>query len=399
MSTKRPMHTPNGSAQTPKFYTKEEFLEYRRRVLLAKEARRRKQAQKRKRVIIAASAVLLSVFLIVMVIITIANRGNPSMSDTDTAGQTVYTEGSDTKYITTEAEMTEELTTPEPETEPLYEGENMVLATPIVPKMTENTLTLTSEIATPHMILIDLQNAEVIAQKAADTGIYPASMTKLMTVLVAYEQNKDLDKTFRITQSMIDPLYLDGLALAGFANGEEVTLHDLLYASALPSAAEASMALALSTAGSEEAFVGLMNDRATTLGMTQTHFENCTGTHHADHVSTVGDIAVLLAYILNDPFLSEMISTYQYTTAPTSAHPEGLLLTSTVFSYMAGDESETCTVIGGKTGYTIPAGRCLATAAKRNDTGAIYICVIAGGEKRWDPVYDTIKLYKEYTAP
>jgi D-alanyl-D-alanine carboxypeptidase (penicillin-binding protein 5/6) len=224
-------------------------------------------------------------------------------------------------------------------------------------------------------------------------------MTKLMTVLVAYEQNKDLDKTFRMKQSIIDPLYLDGLALAGFVNGEEITLRDLLYASALPSAAEASMALALSTAGSEEAFVALMNDRATTLGMTQTHFVNCTGTHHDDHVSSVGDIAVLLAYILNDPFLSEMLSTYQYTTAPTGAHPEGLVLTSTVFSYMKGDESKTCTVIGGKTGYTIPAGRCLATAAKRNDSDAVYICVIAGGEKRMDPVYDTIKIYKEYTAP
>ena len=129
-----------------------------------------------------------------------------------------------------------------------------------------------------------------------------------------------------------DPLYLEGMSLAGFAGGENVTIRDLLYGSALPSGAEASIGLAIAACGSEEAFVARMNERAASLGMTGTHYENCTGAHHDDHVSTMSDIAILLSYMMQNETLAEIIGTYQHTAAPTDKHPDGLLMTSTVFS-------------------------------------------------------------------
>ena len=159
------------------------------------------------------------------------------------------------------------------------------------------------------------------------------------------------------------------------------------------------MGLALYTSGSEEAFAAEMNRRAAALGMTGTHFTNCTGHHDDGHFSTLSDIALLLAYMEQDETLHEILSTYQYTTSPTPQHPEGLLLTSTVFSRMVGDESGVCEIVGGKTGYTAEAGQCLAVYAVRNDTGRPFVCVTAGAGNKWHPVYDSIYLCQMYSKP
>ena len=275
---------------------------------------------------------------------------------------------------------------------------NRVDAAAITPVWSESTVVLTDTVSCPHAILINTETGAVIAGKNAEDIIFPASMTKLMTVLVAYESIADLDTTFRMTQEIIDPLYLDGLSLAGFAGGEEIPIRDLLYGSALPSGAEASYALAIAACGSEEAFVDRMNDRALLLGMYNTHFENCTGAHDEDHVSTLADIGILMAFMMQNDELAEILGTYQYTTTPTTAHPEGLLLTSTVYSRMEGSESGVCTVLGGKTGYTAQGGQCLATYAERTDNGVGYVCVTAGGDTKWRPVYDSIYLYQYYSG-
>ena len=112
----------------------------------------------------------------------------------------------------------------------------------------------------------------------------------------------------------------------------------------------------------------------------------------------VGTLILGLGMSLCMSDFAEILGTYQYITTPTTQHPDGLLLTSTVYSRMRGDESVTCTVLGGKTGYTIPAGQCLATFAKNKTTNTNYVCVTAGGETKWRPVYDSIYLYQYYTA-
>ena len=141
---------------------------------------------------------------------------------------------------------------------------------------------------------------EVLAEKGMDEKIYPASMTKVMTLLVAAENLPDLGATFPMTQAIIDPLYLAGASMAGYVNGETVTMRDLLYGAVVPSGAEATEALAQAVAGSEEAFVAMMNEKAAALGLTNTHFMNTSGLHDENHYSTVREIALILQAALEN---------------------------------------------------------------------------------------------------
>ncbi len=363
------------------------------------ELRRRqmlRRKQRRKRLLLLAAVCLLCLLLLAgLITAAVFAIKEAFSSDTEIHGDTASPPGiSDNAADTAAAPIPAETEPPLPD----YPVPNKVDGAVIQPVWSESTVTLADTVSCPHAILMHAQTGAVIAGKNAEDIIFPASMTKLMTVLVAYESIADLDATFRMTQEIIDPLYLDGLSLAGFAGGEEVIIRDLLYGSALPSGAEASYALAIAACGSEEAFVDRMNDRALLLGMYNTHFENCTGAHHANHVSTLYDIGILMSFMMQNEELAEILGTYQHTTTPTVEHPEGLLLTSTVYSRMEGSESGVCTVLGGKTGYTAQGGQCLATYAERTDTGAGYVCVTAGGDTKWRPVYDSIYLYQFYTG-
>ena len=159
---------------------------------------------------------------------------------------------------------------------------------------TDATQTLDLELYSEHAILIDLETNTVIAEKDPDAKIYPASMTKVMTALVACEQITDWDATFTMTQAIIDPLFLSDATMAGFVNGEEVSMTDLVYGALLPSGAEATEALAQTIAGSTEGFVALMNEKAAELGLTNTHFVNDSGLHDENHYTTVREMAVIL---------------------------------------------------------------------------------------------------------
>lgn len=363
------------------------------------ELRRRqmlRRKQRRKRILLLAAVCLLCLLLLTgLITAAVFAIKKAFSSETDIPGDIAAPPGvSDNAADTADVPIPAETEPPLPD----YPVPNKVDAAAIKPVFSERTVTLADTVSCQYAILMNADTGEVIAGKNAEDIIFPASMTKLMTVLVAYESIADLDATFRMTQEIIDPLYLDGLSLAGFAGGEEIVIRDLLYGSALPSGAEASYALAIIACGSEEAFVDRMNDRALLLGMYNTHFENCTGAHHDDHVSTLSDIGILMAFMMQNEELAGILGTYQHTTTPTIQHQEGLILTSTVYSRMEGSESGVCTVLGGKTGYTAQGGQCLATYAKRNDTGVGYVCVTAGGETKWRPVYDSIYLYQYYTG-
>jgi len=255
-----------------------------------------------------------------------------------------------------------------------------------------------------HGILIDIESNTVLQSKGGDRKIYPASMTKIMTLIVAAESVEDLDETFTMTAEITDPLYLANASVAGFLVGEEVTMRDLIYGLILPSGGDGALGLAYHIAGSEEAFAELMNDKAKELGLKNTHFTNCTGLHDADHYSTCHEIALILEYAIKDDFMREVLSTYQYTTRSTPEHPEGILLTSTLLSRMNGDESGTVFVQGGKTGYTTEAKNCLATFATELIPGMSeddlkaqptkYILVTAGSGEKFGPVFAAIDVYK-----
>lgn len=258
----------------------------------------------------------------------------------------------------------------------------------------EETKTITG-IRSEYAILIDLSTNTVVADKNGDKRIYPASMTKVMTLIVAVENLKDLNEHFTFSYTITDPAYKAGASVAGFLSSESVPLIDVLYGAALPSGADATMALAVTVAGTEEAFAELMNKKAQEIGLENTHFMNASGLHHNDHYSTPHEMAIILEYAMKIPLLAEILSTYQYTTTPTEQHPEGILLTSTIFGRMYGDEAGNCEIIAGKTGYTPEARQCLASMAETPD-GRRFVLVTAMAQDRYDPVWDAIDIYKNY---
>lgn len=228
----------------------------------------------------------------------------------------------------------------------------------------------------PYAIMIDAQTGTVIGSKKGEEVIYPASMTKVLTVLVAIEQIGNLDQTINMSYDYYETLYAQDASRAGFEPGEEAKIRDLLYGALLPSGAECCMELAIQAAGSESAFAELMNQKVQELGLTQTHFTNCTGLHDDNQYTTPHEMAKILQEALNNATFREVFTTHYYTVDPTSVHPEGFTFWSSMFKNMQADMVIGGEIKGGKTGYTNAAGYCLASMAEIE--GREYIQVTAG---------------------
>ena len=245
-------------------------------------------------------------------------------------------------------------------------------------------------------IIIETATGRAVAAKNPHTRFYPASTTKIMTLLVACENIKNYEDTFTMNLEITDPLYVAEASVAGFLNGEEITMTDLLYGLILPSGADAAIALAEKISGGEAEFVKLMNKKAEELGLTDTHFVNTSGLYDSEHYTTAYDMAVILETALQNPVCKKVLSTYRYTTSKTPQHPEGIELSATLFDYMYGTEPETATVLGGKTGFVNESGYCIASYGKSNETDNEYIVVTLKNSSRWPAVHGQIDLYKQF---
>lgn len=241
------------------------------------------------------------------------------------------------------------------------------------------------ELFSSNAILFDPSTGEIIYGKDANEVIYPASLTKIMTALVAIERIDNLDAEVTLEYQDYAGLYEQNAAMAGFTLGETVKIRDLLYATLLPSGAEAATALANAAAGSIEDFVILMNDRADSLGMDNTHFVNVTGLHDDDHYTTVSDLSLLLKEAIKNKDFMEPFCTLRYTTTATPQHPQGLKLTSTLVPRLAQLDREREPIIGNKTGYTEEAQLCLASVAEQDGKRFALITVGAEGNGRSHP--------------
>lgn len=251
------------------------------------------------------------------------------------------------------------------------------------------------EISSKNAVLYRVSDWSVVYDKGAEERIYPASMTKIMTALVMLENEPDLDQTMVIDTDSYNALYEADASVAGFDPGETVTVRDLLYGMLLPSGADCSMTAAVNIGGSEAGYVDMMNQKAAELGMTNTHFANCTGLHDDNHYSTVADIAKLLNYALQDGNFQAVITKDSYTTQPTDVHPDGVTLRSTLFRAMATAGIEAPEIMGGKTGFTDEAGLCLASVANVNGEEYILVTAGAGGSSSEEPnhVIDAHNIY------
>ncbi|MCM1044940.1 MAG: serine hydrolase [Candidatus Gastranaerophilales bacterium] len=254
-----------------------------------------------------------------------------------------------------------------------------------------------SDVLSDYALLIDESTNEIVAQKNAQATINPASMTKILTVLVAAEHVSDLDEKVTITVEMTDYAYINDCSIAGFEVGEVVTVRDLFYGTILPSGAEAAAALAEHVAGSREAFVELMNDKLEELGISDTaHFTNCVGIYDENHYCKVSDMAIILKAAVEDDWCREVLSAHRYTTSATVEHPEGLTI-SNLFLRRIEDHLTGGEVLCAKTGFVDESRNCAASYFV-SDSGVPYICVTAGAQSSWRCIYDHVAMYSLYAG-
>ena len=293
--------------------------------------------------------------------------------------------------ITTENKQTAE-GEEQPET---VEAQATDVVTPYVANVTEDTVQLGEEIVSSHAVLIDLSTNNIIARKAENERISPASMTKVLTVLVAAEHVTNLDDAFTITIDITDYSYVNDCSNVGFAKDETVTIRDLFYGTILSSGADAAVGLATYVAGSHEEFVEMMNEKLDELGLSDTaHFTNCVGIYDENHYCTVYDMAVIMKAAMDNELCREVMSAHTYTTSATAEHPEGITI-SNWFLRRIEDKDSGGEVLCGKTGYVVQSGNC-ATSYGISPGGKGYVCVTANATSGWNCIYDHVDIYKKF---
>lgn len=265
---------------------------------------------------------------------------------------------------------------------------------------TSDTTTIYSEeVISSHAILIDESTDTIIASKGAKERISPASMTKVMTILVAAEHvtQEDLEDTFTMTLEITDYAYVNDCSSVGFLDGEKVTVRDLFYGTVLPSGGDAAVGLATYVSGSHETFVDMMNDKLEELGLSDSaHFTNCVGLYDENHYCTVYDMAVIMKAAMQNELCREFLSAHTYTTTPTVEHPEGIII-SNWFLRRIEDKDTGGEVLGAKTGYVVQSKNC-AVSYGTFAGGTPYICVTAGSTSSWRCIYDHVEIYNRYVS-
>ena len=258
---------------------------------------------------------------------------------------------------------------------------------------TDATVHLEEEISSGYAVLIDLDSGTVLAEKDSQTAVSPASMTKILTILVAAEQIGDLNDTAPVTQEITDYCFTNDCSVAGFLPGEEVPLGELFYGAILPSGADASLALANYTAGSQEAFVELMNQKAAELGLSESaRFSNCVRLNANIAARNVRDMALILKAAMDNELCRQVLTQKTFDIPPSQAHPEGIPLSNWFIRRIEDHMPEGMEILGAKTGFINESGNCAASMAQ-DASGRRFLCVTAQAGGVWPCIYDHVALY------
>lgn len=226
------------------------------------------------------------------------------------------------------------------------------------------------DISAKSAVLIEPQCGDVIFEKNANERLPMASTTKIMTAIVVIE-NAPLDKTVKIEPYMTG---VEGSSIY-LKVGEELTVKELLYALMLESANDAAVALAYTVGGSIEGFAQMMNDKATTLGLTSTHFENPHGLDSQNHYTTAKELGIIASYAMKNQVFAEIASTAKMAISSADGDGKRLLVNHNrlLRTYDGAN--------GVKTGFTKRCGRCLVSSALRD--GVSLICVTLNAPNDW----------------
>ena len=238
----------------------------------------------------------------------------------------------------------------------------------------------------PYCYVYDLTSDQTLYSKSANEKIYPASMTKVMTAMVALDHIDDLSKVVTIKKYDFEGLWEAGASQAGFKVGEKVTYRDLIYGIILPSGADACRAMARCLFGTEEAMAEAMNKKAKELGLTNTHFVNTSGLHDDNHYTTVYEMGIITREALKDPFFKEVFSTRTYRTEITNHY-----MAASILKLKWNNGIDISHIVGCKTGYTSKSKSCLTALVKCDGHEVITVFARANGSSQYVADAKTIK--------
>ncbi|MSS62942.1 D-alanyl-D-alanine carboxypeptidase family protein [Velocimicrobium porci] len=261
-------------------------------------------------------------------------------------------------------------------------------------KGTEETWPKGPKVNAESAILMDVSSGLILYEKNSHKKQYPASITKIMTTLLAIE-NCSMGEIVTFSHDCVFGIET-GSSHIGIDVDEKLTVEQALYAIMLASANEVSWGIGEHVSGSLKAFAKAMNTRAKELGCTDTHFVNANGLHNDNHYTTVYDMALISREAMKSSTFRKIISTKSYTIPPTNKHKEPnsflnhhqMLVGNKYPQY----KYEYC--IGGKTGYTTKAGSTLVTFAKKDDVELLCVVMRANGPASSENEYtDTTSLF------
>lgn len=247
----------------------------------------------------------------------------------------------------------------------------------------EDPLSLTADSA----ILMDAKTGEILYEKNMHKKQFPASITKLMTALLAIEYNEP-QEVITFSKEAIFGIERNSSHIA-LDVGEQITIEQALYAIMLASANEAALGISEQIGGTTENFAAMMNARATELGCLNTHFVNPNGLHDENHYTTAYDMALITKEVLKYDTFREIAATTYYELPPTNIQPETRYLYAQhkMIKKNSSFYYEDCE--GGKTGFTNQALNTLVSFAKRGDTELIAVVLHDAG---WGTYTDTTAL-------
>lgn len=239
-------------------------------------------------------------------------------------------------------------------------------------------------------ILYNLNDNKILMQKNENEETQIASLTKIMTIIVAIENITDFDEKVTITKDMVNNIEWD-VAKIGLKSGDIVTYNDLLYGAMLPSAADCVNALAISISGNYKDFIGLMNNKVKELKLKHTHFENVVGLYSKDNYSSAYDVAEILKYSLKNKKFKQIFEAKEYVLT------NGKKINSTLKTYNKKVGEDISYITGAKTGYIKLAGNCLASTATIDNVNYLLVTLNAYSNKKSPHILDATSTYKYFS--
>lgn len=239
-------------------------------------------------------------------------------------------------------------------------------------------------------ILYNLNDNKILMQKNENEETQIASLTKIMTIIVAIENITDFDEKVTITKDMVNNIEWD-VAKIGLKSGDIVTYNDLLYGAMLPSAADCVNALAISISGNYKDFIELMNNKVKELKLKHTHFENVVGLYSKDNYSSAYDVAEILKYSLKNQKFKQIFEAKEYVLT------NGKKINSTLKTYNKKVGEDISYITGAKTGYIKLAGNCLASTATIDNVNYLLVTLNAYSNKKSPHILDATSTYKYFS--